>query len=39
MEAELTKMGWTARDGQSNVFMLQKHLEGASIVAADEVEE
>lgn len=28
MEAELTKMGQTARDGQCNGFMLQKHLEG-----------
>lgn len=28
MEAELTKMGQTARDGQCNGFMLQKHLDG-----------
>lgn len=39
MEAELIKMGQTVRDGQSNGFMLQKHLEGANTVVADGKEE
>lgn len=39
METEFTKMGQTARDGQSNGSVLKKHLEGASMVVADEDEE
>lgn len=39
MEAELTKMRWTARDCQSNDFMLQKQFEGASMVVSDGEEE